>query len=82
MPNLNELIEAEMPREASDEERGLLSYIIGKDYQSCETFELDLNSYGIIPYFKVISAGAEYGSEAMGLGEIFVHYLLYGISIE
>ncbi|WP_438348398.1 ATP-dependent nuclease [Paenibacillus sp. FA6] len=79
MPNLNELLEAEMPREASDEERGLLSYIVGKDYQSCETFELELNSYGIIPYFKVISDGAEYGSEAMGLGEISVHYLLWNL---
>lgn len=79
MPNLNELLEAEEPREASSEERGLLSYIVGKDYQSCETFELELDSYGVIPYFKVISDGVEYGSEAMGLGEISVHYLLWNL---
>jgi predicted ATPase len=79
MPNLNEFLEAEESREAPEEEKDFLSYIIGKDYQKCETYELDLESYGVIPYFKVVSDGVEYGSEAMGLGEISVHYLLWNL---
>lgn len=77
MPNLNELLESEAPRIASQEERKLISYIIGKEYSYCEIYELDLEKYGVIPYFKVKSNGIEYGSESMGSGEISVHFILW-----
>ncbi|WP_019418980.1 ATP-dependent nuclease [Paenibacillus sp. OSY-SE] len=79
MPNLDELLESEEPRLVSEEEKSHLSYIVGKDYSSCEIYELELESYGIVPYFKVVSDGVEYGSEAMGLGEISLHYILWNL---
>lgn len=79
MPNFSEFLESEESRIASEEQRALLSYIVGKDYTYCETYELDLDSYGVVPYFKVISDGVEYGSEAMGLGEISIHYILWNL---
>ncbi|MDQ0659480.1 ATP-dependent endonuclease [Paenibacillus sp. W2I17] len=79
MPNLSEFLESEEARVASEEERAFLSYIVGKDYSRCETYELDLETYGTVPYFKVKSDGVEYGSEAMGLGEISLHYILWNL---
>ncbi|MEH7735328.1 ATP-dependent nuclease [Bacillus pumilus] len=79
MPNLNELLEPEDPKILNESENSLISYIVGKEYLKCEIYELDLEHYGIVPYFKVLCNGVEYGSEAMGFGEISVHYLLWNL---
>ena len=78
--HLNELLEAEASKVLTESESSLISYIVGKEYSNCEVFELELEAYGLVPYFKVVSNGAEYGSEAMGLGEISVHYLLWNLN--
>jgi predicted ATPase len=79
MPNLTEFLESVDPRILNESENSLLSYIVGKEYTKCEIFELDLERYGVVPYFRVQSNGVEYGTEAMGLGEISVHYLLWNL---
>jgi len=76
MKNLDEFLEALSPREAKPEELELLSYIVGRDYESCQTYEIDeYEEMQTFPYFRVTSGGIAYGSEAMGLGEMSLHLL-------
>lgn len=80
MTNINEFIEAEPSRQLTDVEKSLLSYIVGKEYENCEVFEIELEDIGLIPYFKVRANEVEYGSEAMGLGEISIHHILWNLN--
>ena len=71
MPNLDELLEPISPTEADEKELKELSYLVGKDYEACLTYEIDeFADKPICPYFQVQSGGASYGSETMGLGEM------------
>lgn len=79
MPNIQEMLDSEEPRLADEEELKLLSYIVGKQYDACRTFELELEHYGTIPYFEVEANGTVYASETMGLGEIAVHFILWNM---
>ncbi|MEZ5290947.1 MAG: AAA family ATPase [Vicinamibacterales bacterium] len=72
--NLSELIEGYEPTVLENEDLRALSYIVGKDYERCETFELDaFEPPNVVPYFRVRAGGVEYGSESMGLGEMALH---------
>lgn len=77
MSNLDEMLDAEEPIEATEEELEFLSYTVGKEYESCETYELELENYGVLPFFKVVSEGIGYASQDMGLGELAVHFILW-----
>lgn len=56
-----------------------LSFIVGKNYEHCEFFELESSEYGDIPYFRVQSLGQTYGSESMGLGEFTIFYIYWAL---
>lgn len=48
-----------------------LSYIVGRDYENVSSYEIEgYGGLGVFPYFKVVVAGVEYGSEGMGFGEL------------
>jgi len=74
--NLEELLESVSPRIADDHERAMLSFLVGRDYEQCETFEIeDYDGESAVSYFRVTAGGATYGSERMGLGELALHLL-------
>lgn len=81
MSNIAELLETVEAYSANQEELKNLSYLVGIEYEEVETYELEFgNSTDAIkelPYFKVKVGSFEYGSEAMGLGEISIHYILW-----
>ncbi|MFF2157252.1 ATP-dependent endonuclease [Paenibacillus chitinolyticus] len=78
MKNLTELLEAIEQRVSTPNELKELSYIIGKEYDNCETFEIeDIGGLDVLPYFKVQSSGKTYGIETMGLGEVAIHYIIW-----
>lgn len=74
--NLNEALDQVSTNNVVGEDLEDLSWMIGKDYEEIKFYELeDFADRPVIPYFKVKSAGIEYGTEAMGLGEASLHYL-------
>lgn len=77
-PNFAEVLEPIGPRKFSEEELDTLRYVVGKDYESCEVFEVP--EYGKIeqfPYFKVQANGVVYGSETMGQGELSLMFMMW-----
>lgn len=82
MTNFEELLESISPRLLDKKELRLLSYIVGKDYSSCEIFEIDdfAEDGSVIPYFRVTSNGKSYGLETMGLGEVSLHLMFWYLS--
>lgn len=79
MTNLDELLEQYEEQIADYERLETLSFIIGKNYESCLTYEIDTGDMEI-PYFRVKHGAITYGSETMGLGEISVHYILWQLN--
>lgn len=74
--NLDELLEPLSPAESDEEELSTLSYMVGRQYSSCKTYEIeDYNDQATFPYF-VVESWASYGSEHMGLGELSL-FLMY-----
>jgi hypothetical protein len=81
MENMEELLEGYSPRDATEEELALLSYVVGKNYESCQTFEIDSYSdEAVFPYFFVSSGDISYGSETMGFGEMSLHLMLWQLN--
>ncbi|MFD3273804.1 ATP-dependent endonuclease [Paenibacillus dendritiformis] len=79
MNNVNEMLEAFESRESDADEIEMLSYIIGKNYTSVTTYEIeDIDSFDVLPYFRVsIDNNIYYGTETMGLGELSIHNIIY-----
>lgn len=78
MTNLAELLDSIEPIVFNRDELEELSYIVGKEYDSCSIFELELDDKEI-PYFIVETQGIKYGTELMGLGEISILYILWNM---
>jgi predicted ATPase len=69
--NFDDLLESVTPLELNQEELGIASYIVGKNYSSIRLYEIaDYANFDRFPYFVASAAGVEYGSEAMGRGEL------------
>jgi predicted ATPase len=78
--NFADVIEPIGPRELNDIERQAASYVVGKDYDKCEVWEVrDWGAFDVWPYFKVCCDGVEYGSEDMGRGELSILCALWVI---
>lgn len=77
MTNLGELLDQHEPRYLSQEEVGLISYILGKTYSSLISYELELEGDRVVPYFLVTCDEVSYGSELMGAGELSVFFILW-----
>jgi energy-coupling factor transporter ATP-binding protein EcfA2 len=68
--NFREVLEPLSAKKYERGERELISYLVGKEYQEIEVFEVDnFRSVGVFPYFRVRVFGATYGVEEMGFGE-------------
>lgn len=69
--NFGDLISGVQPKVASPSALERVSYIVGRDYEQIETFEInDLGEMPVFPYFRVRVGGAVYSSEGMGMGEL------------
>ncbi len=76
--NPDEFLESYEPRIATAADLSVLRYILGKQYDSVEVFEVaDFDDADPIPFFRVKCRGASYTSLSMGLGELSVHLLLW-----
>lgn len=74
MKNLEEFLDSVEPIIFNDDELKELSYVVGKNYESCYIYELD---DGEFPYFYVNAGGLEYGTELMGLGEVSILFIIW-----
>jgi predicted ATPase len=78
MVNRDELLEAYSPVELDSHALGRLGYVMGRQYERCEVFEVDeFEHVGVFPYFRVTSDGVSYGSESMGHGEFVLHWTMW-----
>ncbi|XKK34422.1 AAA family ATPase [Bacillus sp. A17A.1] len=77
MSEIQRTLDTIEPLESEREELKLLSSIVGKTYLSTLSYDMEELGYQV-PYFKVsLSDDISYGSEAMGLGELSVHYIMW-----
>lgn len=80
--NLNELLEQYEEYPLDNDAIKMISYLIGKQYSSCEVWELDdvEGEDTTLPYFRVSVDGAVYDSRSMGNGEHFLLFLFWCIN--
>lgn len=60
----------------SEQECSIMSYIVGKNYDSIEAYEIEYAELETMPYFRVKADGIDYDSAQMGLGELSL-FLIY-----
>jgi hypothetical protein len=78
--NLDEMLEAHAPKTLNDADRSEISYLVNRDYQRIEVYELEeFDEARPVPYFRVRANGVQYGSESMGTGELSLHLLLWHV---
>ena len=76
--NLDELFEGEEENEFSSKQIDELSFLIGKTYSRCSSYELSDEEVYYKPVFFNVSVGEiSYNSVSMGVGEHFIFYLYY-----
>lgn len=69
--NFADVLEGLTPRALTNDELALASFVIGKEFSSCEVTEIrDYGPLEVWPYFSITCNGAAYGSEDMGRGEL------------
>jgi energy-coupling factor transporter ATP-binding protein EcfA2 len=69
--NFDDLLESVTPFQLGLEELQIASFLVGKNYAAIDIYEIsDYGTLDPFPYFHVSSAGASYGSEGMGRGEL------------
>jgi predicted ATPase len=69
--NFDDVLESVTPRELGPDDLAEASYLVGKAYTSLKVYEIsDYDKIDRFPYFVAQSQGVEYGSEAMGRGEL------------
>jgi hypothetical protein len=76
--NFADLIEPLTPKTLSSEQIKKISYVVGKQYENCEIFEIaEYAGFDRFPFFKVRAHGVDYGSEGMGQGELALLLILW-----
>lgn len=80
--NLDELLEQYEEYSLDSDAIKMISYLIGKQYSSCEVWELDdvEGEDTTLPYFRVSVDGVVYDSRSMGNGEHFLLFLFWCIN--
>jgi len=74
--SMEDLLESLSPKEERREGLKEISSLVGKEYTSRLTFEIDdYDDLPPFPYFFVEADGVKYGSESMGHGEMALHLL-------
>lgn len=75
-----EILDGVTAKVFTDEQLQLASYVVGKDYDSCEVWEIsEYGPFEVWPYFKVTINDVTYGSETMGQGELALLSALWTI---
>jgi predicted ATPase len=94
--NFSEVLDSLESKVATATEIDHISYILGKNYESIETYEIEDYSLAenevedhpsdagesteTFPYFRVVSNGMAYTSETMGLGELSLFILVWTLN--
>ena len=80
--NLDELLEQYEEYSLDDDSIKIISYLVGKQYESCEIRELvDVEGEDVtLPFFQVSVDGLNYNSKSMGSGEHFLLFLFWCIN--
>lgn len=80
--NLDELLEQFEEYELQNDGVEMISYLVGKRYDSCKIWELeDVDANGVtMPYFQVSVDHVWYDSKSMGSGEHFLLFLFWCIN--
>ena len=80
--NLEELLDQYEEYSLDSDAIKMISYLIGKQYSSCEVWELDdvEGEDTTLPYFRVSVDGVIYDSRNMGNGEHFLLFLFWCIN--
>ena len=79
--NFEELLEQYSSFPLENDSINEIRYLIGKNYESIEVYELDeYEEYGTIPFFEVVESGIKYDSRKMGIGEYSLLYCYWQIS--
>ncbi|MDE8669828.1 AAA family ATPase [Pseudarthrobacter sp. H3Y2-7] len=78
-PNYLDLIEGVDPAPASAEMMTLASYVLNRQYDHIDTFEITSVSEEdfAVPFFRIATHGADYTVLGMGRGELATIYLLW-----
>lgn len=79
MKNIEELLESVEADEADAADLRVLSGILGRNYTSWNTYEVETSPDVFRPYFRVEYDGSTYGVETMGAGEIAVMFVLWSV---
>lgn len=75
-----EILDGVTAKTLTEEQLQLASYVVGKDYDSCEVWEIsEYGPFEVWPYFKVTISDVVYGSETMGQGELALLSALWTI---
>lgn len=78
--NFGDVLEGLAPKSLSREDLDEVNYLVGRDYESIEIFEVaDYGNVERFPYFRVTAHGVTYGSEYMGMGELATLYLYWAV---
>lgn len=73
--NIDELIEQSESTELETEIVKNINYLVGRDYEKIQMYELDeISNFDTIPYFIVSEGDMEYDTRKMGMGEHFLFY--------
>lgn len=77
----DEILDGVTPRDLSEADLALASYVVGKQYTRCQVWEVsEYGPFDVWPYFRVSTRGAEYSSESMGQGELALLSAIWAIS--
>src|SRR5579859_22445 len=69
--NFKDLLDPVSPLNLQTDDLKMASYLVGKNYTEVGIYEIsDYAGLERFPYFRAASAGASYGSEGMGRGEL------------
>lgn len=80
--NIDELIEQSESTELDTEIVAKINYLVGKNYQKIQMYELDdILGFDTIPFFVVSEGNMEYDTRKMGMGEHFLFYIYWMLLI-
>lgn len=78
--NFSDLLEGVDPIRLNNDDLELARFIIGRNYELIEVFEISDSSFdGPLPYMRVQAQAASYETPDMGYGEIAAIYLLWAL---
>lgn len=56
-----------------------VGYILGRDYEEIDAYEIEIRAEEVVPYFVVNRSGVSYDSRQMGLGELSAFWICWSL---